>query len=303
MAAVLIVSAECTSGETITVPLPEVVGPNIVLWEERTASFDLGAPLAYVGEVRIKLSGTFYPGLGYDLCNPEVYFDLSAYLWSYMFASESPLCWWDIETDYFNSPRSFSVEQPFRWFYRSKCREPSWDFLLDGQAEVTVIVDALIPATVVIIEWPSADISDAYLIIEGALKLSSPNGGESLPAGSTHSINWTDFRSDGNCPGDYLLDYSADNGQNWIPVDSNSVSNTCSYDWLVPSINSDQSLIRIIDADDPNISDTSDAAFTIYECTLKTDLTGDCVVNFLDFAALMDEWLKCGNPFDPNCFQ
>lgn len=136
-----------------------------------------------------------------------------------------------------------------------------------------------------------------------SIKILEPNGGESLPDGSTYIINWEDYRSGTNCPGNYLLNYSIDNGQNWTPVDLNSVSNTCSYDWLVSSINSDQCLIQIVDANDPNVSDTSDATFTIYECTLTTDLTGDCFVNLHDLATIAADWLKCGNPFDPNCVE
>lgn len=133
-----------------------------------------------------------------------------------------------------------------------------------------------------------------------AIKVIEPNGGESLPAGSTYTINWADFRSDGNCPGNYLLDYSSDNAQNWTAVEPNVVSNTCTYDWVVPAINSEECLIQIVDANDPNISDISDATFTIYECTLSYDLNNDCVVDFLDLALLTLEWLQCGNPFDPN---
>ena len=139
--------------------------------------------------------------------------------------------------------------------------------------------------------------------VSSMIKILEPNGGESLPAGSTYIINWEDYRDDGNCPNSYLLNYSIDNGQNWIPVDLNSVSNACSYDWLVPDVNSEQCLMWVVDANDPNVNDTSDAAFTIYKCTLTTDLTGDCVVNLYDLAALTADWLKCGNPFDPNCTQ
>ena len=135
------------------------------------------------------------------------------------------------------------------------------------------------------------------------LKVLDPDGGEALPGGSTYTIGWVDFRSDGNFPGNYVLDYSSDNGQNWTPVDSNSVSSTCSYDWVLPSTNSDHCLIRVVDAKDPNVSDISDGTFTIYECTLPYDLNGDCFVDFLDFSLLASDWLRCGNPFDPNCTQ
>jgi hypothetical protein len=41
----------------------------------------------------------------------------------------------------------------------------------------------------------------------------------------------------------------------------------------------------------------------IYECpaAITSDLTGDCRVTFEDFALFADQWLQCGDPFDPNC--
>lgn len=146
------------------------------------------------------------------------------------------------------------------------------------------------------------DCSEVLRVVSPLLLL-APNGGEELIVGTMYTINWEDYRSDGNCPGDYLLDYSTDNGQNWIPVDLDPVSNACSYDWLVPDVNSEQCLMWVIDANDPNIGDISDTAFMIYECMLTADLTGDCVVNLKDLAAMAADWLKCGNPFDPDCIQ
>ncbi|MHC4692529.1 MAG: hypothetical protein ACYS67_07295, partial [Planctomycetota bacterium] len=67
------------------------------------------------------------------------------------------------------------------------------------------------------------------------LTILNPNGDENLLVGSTYTIRWEDSRSEGYCGGNYLLDYSIDDGNSWIPVDSNTISNTCSYDWLVPS--------------------------------------------------------------------
>ena len=64
-------------------------------------------------------------------------------------------------------------------------------------------------------------------------------------------------------------------------------------------------LVRISDAGDPDVSDVSDATFTIYQCTLPeiVDPTGDCRVDFSDYALIAPYWLQCGNPFDPNCVQ
>jgi hypothetical protein len=181
-----------------------------------------------------------------------------------------------------------------------------WSMLLDGQGTIEIgFWGVSRPMTIITIEDPNGELISATLVIEGipALQISEPNDGEFLLAGSTYTINWEDYRSDGNCPGSYLLDYSSNNGQNWITLDSNSITDTCSYDWVVPSINSEECLIRVLDATDPNIYDTSDGTFTIYECTLTTDLTGDCMVGFADLATLALDWLKCGNPFDPNCVQ
>ena len=152
------------------------------------------------------------------------------------------------------------------------------------------------------------------------LTILNPNGDERLLGGSIYTIRWEDSGSEG-CGGNYLLDYSIDDANNWIPVDSNPVSNTCSYDWLVPSIFSNQCLIRITDADDPNASDTSDDSFRIYRCMSDVlgDWNGDCYIDFGDFsiiaagwnvpggtdmndlAGFVQYWLDCANPYDPYC--
>lgn len=136
-----------------------------------------------------------------------------------------------------------------------------------------------------------------------SIKVLEPNGGESLPAGSTYTVNWMDYRSDPNCLGDYKLTLICYLSGGGVFFSIKTVSGTCSYDWLLPAIDSNECSIEISDINDPNISDTTDAAFTIYQCRLASDLTGDCVIDFNDFAILTTEWLDCGNPFDPNCIQ
>ena len=153
------------------------------------------------------------------------------------------------------------------------------------------------------------------------LTILNTNGNERLLGGSIYPIRWDDTRSE-SCGGNYLLSYSNDNGSNWFPVDSNTISNTCSYDWLVPSIDANQCLIRITDANDPNISDTSDDSFRIYLCmySVSGDWNGDCYVDFGDFsiiaagwnvpggkdmndlATFVQYWLDCTNPYDPYCY-
>jgi len=74
-----------------------------------------------------------------------------------------------------------------------------------------------------------------------------------------------------------------------------------SFPWTVPSISSPKCLIRITDAANPGDSDVSNAAFTIFPCALRMDFDGDCIITFADFAWFAQEWLKCGDPYDPAC--
>jgi hypothetical protein len=152
------------------------------------------------------------------------------------------------------------------------------------------------------------------------LTILNPNGNEYLFVGSIYTIRWEDSRSE-DCGGSYLLDYSINNGNNWIPIDSNPISNTCTYDWLVPSISSNQCLIRISTAGYPYIRDKSDDSFSIYRCMSNVlgDWNGDCYVDFgdlsiiaagwnvpggtdiNDLATLVQYWLDCANPYDTYC--
>ena len=86
--------------------------------------------------------------------------------------------------------------------------------------------------------------------------IEAPNGGEVLTGGSTYSVTWTSTGI-----GIVLIKYSSDNGLSWTPIDT--VANTGSYNWLVPAVNSNRCLVRISDASNPSISDTSDRVFTV----------------------------------------
>jgi hypothetical protein len=147
-----------------------------------------------------------------------------------------------------------------------------------------------------------------------------------LVAGSTYMIEWTDVPS--SCSSRYKLTYSIDNGQNWVQIEPNEFSDTCSFDWIVPTVDSNQCLLRIHDLSEPGCSDpycwirpsdTTDDPFAIYECpqTLTGDLDENCYIDFRDLnvlglnwpiepsfqmlAALAEQWCGCGNPYDPAC--
>ena len=123
----------------------------------------------------------------------------------------------------------------------------------------------------------------------------SPNGGEEFIVGHTETIGW-ETAGDIN---DVSIEYSANNGQDWNDI--NTVPNTGSYNWTVPEVTSNQCLVRINDANDANIYDVSDDVFIIYQCQLLSpaNLDNDCDVDFGDFAIWAKDWLRNGNPFDP----
>lgn len=131
------------------------------------------------------------------------------------------------------------------------------------------------------------------------LTVAKPNGGESWMAETTEDIQW-EICSDANIA-EVKIEYSANNGQDWSDV--NTVANTGSYEWLVPEVTLPNCLVRISDANDPNIYDTSDDVFTIFECLgpVPGDLNEDCYTNGKDLAILAAHWLLCGNPLDPAC--
>ena len=166
-----------------------------------------------------------------------------------------------------------------------------------------------------------------------SLEVLTPNGGESWIAGTVEDITWT---VDPTISRIHLV-YSVNDPNNWIVIDPNT-ENDGQYAWTLPAITSDQCIVRVSDANDPNlpsnptVHDASDDGFTIYECLLdspadldddcyvnSSDLvamavvwlqndpdadiaplpTGDGIVNFKDFSLLAQDWLLSGNPYDP----
>ena len=115
--------------------------------------------------------------------------------------------------------------------------------------------------------------------------------------GTTYDITWGNTGTVESV----LIEFSIDNGNTWSNVYPPNVGNTGSYNWLVPIVDSVQCRIRITNAANLGIYDTNDEVFSIYECSLDGDLTGDCVVNFVDFAIMALNWLQCGNPYDLYC--
>ncbi len=95
---------------------------------------------------------------------------------------------------------------------------------------------------------------DEIETIEPSLTLRSPNGGEYWQTGRTPEIRW-----DSEGLTEVLLEYSADNGENWNEIARTSALSK-KYTWTIPEEQARDCLVRITSA---ALTDQSDANFEI----------------------------------------
>jgi hypothetical protein len=115
------------------------------------------------------------------------------------------------------------------------------------------ITDVIVPAT--------TDVSNAPFTISQntSIVLNTPNGGEIWQVGGpTHAITWAASGTSTNL----ALEYSIDNGVNWISITTVSAS-AGTYNWTIPNNPSTNCLVRLIDPSNSCKFDISDAVFTI----------------------------------------
>ncbi|KFA91624.1 lamin tail domain-containing protein [Archangium violaceum] len=90
-----------------------------------------------------------------------------------------------------------------------------------------------------------------------SITVGSPNGGESWTTGSAQSITWT-ATGVTNVKLEYTL-----NGSTWTTLTSSTSASTGSYAWTVPSTTSTTAKVRVSDASNSAITDSSNANFSI----------------------------------------
>lgn len=113
------------------------------------------------------------------------------------------------------------------------------------------------------------DESNNYFeISEGkTLTLISPNGGESITAGSTYNIKW-----DAQNINTINIDFSVNGGVNWTSITTNADATQKNYNWIVPNTPSLTCKIKVTDASDANRVDESNAYFSIAQTSGITDV-------------------------------
>jgi uncharacterized protein (TIGR02145 family) len=93
----------------------------------------------------------------------------------------------------------------------------------------------------------------------GPISLKSPVGGEEWKVGSTQKIIWTLSNVI-----NIKIDYSTDNGTNWINIIASTPNSVGSYNWIIPNTPSTNCKVRISSVNNPDTNSISTNVFRIY---------------------------------------
>jgi endonuclease/exonuclease/phosphatase family metal-dependent hydrolase len=102
-----------------------------------------------------------------------------------------------------------------------------------------------------------------------ALRVTSPNGSESWAGGGSRTVTWTATQVPS-----VALEYSLDDGGSWAHL-GNAAGASGSFTWTVPDIATTRARVRVSDAANVSITDSSDGTFTI----TSVNTVGNVVLN------------------------
>ncbi len=141
--------------------------------------------------------------------------------------------------------------------------------------------------------WGSWIAELTYSTSAAVLGLTSPNGGEVYPVGSTQNITW----SSSNVT-NVKLEYSTNNGSTYTVIAASLPASSGTYSWNVPATPSTQCLVRVSDAANPAVNDVSDAPFTIGQpaagwVSVTSGTTGD--IWGIDWVDANTVWISASN--------
>jgi endonuclease/exonuclease/phosphatase family metal-dependent hydrolase len=91
-----------------------------------------------------------------------------------------------------------------------------------------------------------------------SVTVTSPNGGESWVAGSSHALTWTSAGV-----ANVKLEYTLNGGTSWSVITSSTPASAGTFTWTVPSTATTTAKVRVTDAAVATTTDVSNAAFTI----------------------------------------
>jgi|GEM_PF-2621317 len=133
--------------------------------------------------------------------------------------------------------------------------DKKWTWTVDGPASDDCLVRIQSKDGTV------SDVSDSTFAVaeQPAITVTAPNGGEEWEIGTEQQISWNFV----NVKGNVNIDVSYDNGQSWTRLVTWPVADN-SWTWTVEGPESNECLVRV-HTTDGNLTDTSDAVFTVKE--------------------------------------
>ncbi len=89
----------------------------------------------------------------------------------------------------------------------------------------------------------------------------------------------------------------------WVELQKILASDGAAEDWFGRSVSISGEYVIVGASCDDDKGTNSGSAYIFIPCAdwLTADLSGDCFVDFEDFGIFANQWLKCGDPCDPNC--
>jgi len=264
---------------------------QMILWQavqedvELSLTFDNGSNWLPIVTMNGNNGYYYYnvPSISSSFCRIKItlqsnpaYFDLSDNMFSISTSSTQPKV---VLTYPSNIGLHFGVNQNINITWtRQNVSNVALDFSMDdGQTWIEIINDLnadsynwMVPDT------PSAecrirvrsninnevsDVSDNRFSIS-KIRLLSPNGGEVLTGDYSnsfvHQITWSSAGMT-----NVKIEYSANSGNSWILIHSSYPAASGNYVWYLPGIPSDNYIVRVSNAANIVINDTSDEAFSI----------------------------------------
>lgn len=116
--------------------------------------------------------------------------------------------------------------------------------------------------------WMIASIVDWLVEDDDFVAITSPMPDAIWETGSKHKIEWLSYRDKNNMK----IEYSPDNGDNWITISAAFLSG---YEWTLPDTPSENAVLRITSNDRPDIADNISLRVVPAIKVIRSAATGD----------------------------